>query len=145
MCSPYRREGARRRAVPAGVVGGGTIGAVTRHDGLLAPALVVRRWRPVPSRLMMYRSDVQPAQAMLANTSCEPSGDQAGEASPVPLDSCVRFVRPEPSAFISQMSWTPARLLANASCEPSGDQAGCASGPGLLVSRVSAEPSAFIT
>jgi hypothetical protein len=50
-----------------------------------------------------------------------------------------------PAAFITKMSEGPLRSLANAIFVPSGDQLGERSSPGLAVSCVAFEPSAFAT
>src|SRR5205823_147928 len=65
----------------------------------------------------------------------------------------VRFLRPVPSALITQMFFLPVvlpRELSNAILEPSGDHVGWAPssgavGPGSLLTRCALVPSAFIT
>src|SRR6266545_3146971 len=83
-------------------------------------------------------------------TMCLPSGDHAAYSPPL----CVNRVCPEPSAFITQMSGSGARLPGSTSFSrvevktilvPSGDQAGATSCPGASVNRVTPEPSAFMT
>jgi len=74
----------------------------------------------------------------LAYAIFEPSGDQAGERPRV--NRC----RPDPSAFMSQISGSPPRSERNAICVPSGDHVASNSGQGERVRRVRFVPSALI-
>src|SRR5207253_1422934 len=70
-----------------------------------------------------------------------PSGDQAPGNPP----SVVSWVSPVPSALMTKTSERPLRKLANAIRLPSGDQIGSTFPPAVLVTRVTPDPSGFIT
>jgi hypothetical protein len=74
----------------------------------------------------------------LAYAIFEPSGDQAGERPR------VNRRRPDPSAFMTQISGSPPRSERNAICVPSGDHVGSNSGQGERVRRVRSVPSALM-
>src|SRR6267143_1048566 len=83
----------------------------------------------------MGSGDQHPFCAALTNIILLPSGDHAGLLSNPRL--AVRFVAPEPSAFITQMS----PLRTNAST-PSRDHAGSVLNPGSFVRLTAPLPSA---
>src|SRR5256886_4338648 len=105
------------------------------------PGVLVRFTRRVPSGFITQISSVFDSAILL------PSGDHAGPSSRAL--SLVRRVCPEPSAFITYRSYGSSLSLTNTIRCPSGDHTGSMSSDtqmfGLLVKRVGADPSAFIT
>src|SRR5919198_4062120 len=87
---------------------------------------------------MIASPDSVPESAGAAYAIIEPSGDQAGE---IPR---ANRRRPDPSAFISQISESPLRSERNAMRAPSGDQVASNSGHGDRVRRVRPVPSALM-
>jgi hypothetical protein len=101
---------------------------------LAAPVVSVSLRTSLPSASITHSSGpvVPPpgAARLLTNTMWRPSGDHAGDCSPLPSVP-VSCVCPLPSAFMVQMSW----LRAKAIREPSGEMAGPDSACGVAVSR----------
>src|SRR5439155_20107989 len=95
-----------------------------QHEPEAAQAQLYNGFNPVPSLLMTNSCGyLSYPSTHPSKTRREPSGDHAGALATAPLP-CLRFVAPEPSGLISQMSLPSESERPKASCEPSGDQAG---------------------
>src|SRR3954469_13827469 len=107
-------------------------------------ASVVRRVGLAPLASITQMSTLPPARS-LEKAILVPSGDQAGWPLMTPGELFVRFVWPEPSAFITKISLPPTTSRTNAILVLSGDQVGAVSSAGSLVRFVEVEPSGLAT
>jgi len=113
---------ARRRAVVAPRRAAPRGGVVTRQEGCPASASVVSRRSPVPSRLMMYRSDGEASSAGAGEYELRPSGRPGrGGRLRSARSPATRSQRGARAALVAHDSMVSRHVPREPSREPSGD------------------------